>query len=90
MFLKKLRKLDFVCHQCSATDKATLAQIETIYDPMTGDPEDPPYMACPNCLTGMLFPMLYTNIYGVTFISQLETNKNGKQFWRLDVKPATV
>jgi hypothetical protein len=88
MFLKMFRKLDFVCHQCGATDKATIAETETIYDPMTGDPQDPPYMACPNCFTGVLFPLRYTNEHGVTFASELETKKNGRQVWRLNVKPA--
>lgn len=90
MFLKKFHKLDYVCHQCGATDKATISETETIYDPMTDDPEDPPYMACPTCRTGMLFPMRYTNKHGVTFTSELETKKNGKQVWRLDVKSALV
>jgi len=90
MFLRRFRKLDYVCHQCGATDRASIAETETIYDPMTGDPDDPPYMACPKCRTGMLFPMRYTNKHGVTFVSELETKKNGKQIWRLDVKTAPV
>ncbi len=88
MFLKRLRKIKFVCHQCGFTDKATIADTETIYDPATGDPEDPPYMACKKCLTGTLLPMRYTNTHGVTFISGLETKKNEKQSWHLDVKTA--
>ncbi len=90
MFLEKYRKLDFVCHQCGATDRATIADTETIYDPATGDPEDPPYMACENCLTGTLLPMRYTNKHCIMFVSELETRKNGKQVWRLDVKPVPV
>ena len=90
MFLKKLRKLEFVCHQCSATERPTLADVETIYDPCTDDPEDPPYIACENCLTGTLLPMRYTNKHAITFTSELKTSKNGKHSWHLDVKPAPV
>lgn len=90
MLLRRLRKLDFVCHQCGATDKTSIYKTETIYDPMTGNSQDPPYMACPKCRTGVLFPMRYTNQHGVTFSSELEIMKNGKQKWRLDVKAAPV
>ena len=79
MFLKKLRKLDFVCHQCGATDRPSIAQVESIYDPCSGDPQDPPYIACVNCLSGILLPMRYTNEHEFTFSSELETKKNGKQ-----------
>ena len=88
LLLKYFRKIDFVCHQCAAFDRTTLTNVESIYDPCTNDPHDPPYIACENCITGILLPMKYTNKHNVIFSSNLETKKNEKQTWRLDFKPA--
>ena len=78
-------KIKLVCHQCNKEYLVKLADFETICDPCTGEPGDPHYLSCENCIGGMAFPLLYTNKEGYTFTSTKKTGSNGKDFWSLTV-----